>query len=94
MNTKIDDLPLIMDIGMNNGRDSLFYLRKGFRVVAVEANPILVKNAQQQLADYIASGQLIIEPLGLGLEGQCTFYVTTQPPPTSKGGLENTKSKR
>lgn len=75
MNTKIDDLPLIMDIGMNNGRDSLFYLRKGFRVVAVEANPILVKNAQQQLADYIASGQLIIEPLGLGLEGQCTFYM-------------------
>jgi FkbM family methyltransferase len=76
LNTHIDDISLIMDIGMNNGRDSLFYLRKGFRVVAIEANPLLVEKAQQELASYIASGQLIIEPVGLGQkEGQFTFYV-------------------
>jgi len=72
-------MPLIMDIGMNNGRDSLFYLRKGFRVVAVEANPLLVENARQELGDYIVSGQLIIEPVGLGeKEGQFTFYVNLE----------------
>jgi len=74
--TSVAEMPLIMDIGMNNGRDSLFYLRKGFRVVAVEANPLLVDKARKQLADYIATGQLVIEPVGLGeKEGMVPFYV-------------------
>ncbi len=73
---KVDNMPLIMDIGMNNGRDSLFYLKKGFRVVAVEANPLLVNKASEDLADYIVSGQLIINCVGLGKKaGQFNFYV-------------------
>ena len=32
---------LIFDIGCHLGEDSEFYLRKGFKVVAVEANPEL-----------------------------------------------------
>lgn len=72
----VDAMPLIMDIGMNNGRDSLFYLQKGFRVVAVEANPLLVEKNRLELAAYIASGQLTIEHVGLGpKEGQFTFYI-------------------
>ncbi len=72
----VESMPLIMDIGMNNGRDSLFYLRKGFRVVAVEANPLLVDKVRNELHDYIASGQLIIEPIGLGRNnGQFSFYM-------------------
>ena len=73
---RIEALPLIMDIGMNNGRDSLFYLQKGFRVVAIEANPLLVDAASSKLAGYLESGQLIIESSGLGLtEGEFAFYV-------------------
>jgi len=65
-----------MDIGMHVGKDSLFYLQKGFRVVAVEANPFLVEKARQALESYIASGQLIIEPVALAKkEGKSTFYV-------------------
>ena len=68
--------PLIMDIGMNDGLDSSFYLSKGFRVVAVEANPILIEKVGKELADYVASGQLIIEPVGLGTQdGEFTFYL-------------------
>lgn len=75
MTSEIANLPLIMDIGMNNGRDSLFYLRKGFRVLAVEASPPLVENARESLASYMESGQLIIEPVGLGPEeGEFIFY--------------------
>jgi FkbM family methyltransferase len=75
----VAEMPLIMDIGMNNGLDSLFYLRKGFRVVAIEANPLLVKKAQFDLASYIASGQLIIEHVGLGeQEGQFNFYINLE----------------
>lgn len=72
----VKNLPLIMDIGMNNGRDTLFYLRKGFRVVAIEANPLLAQKVQKELKGFIASGQLVIEPIGLAQkEGQFTFYV-------------------
>ena len=36
---------LIMDVGMHRGEDAEFYLKKGFRVVGVEANPELVADA-------------------------------------------------
>jgi hypothetical protein len=32
---------LIFDFGANDGRDTEFYLLKGYRVVGVEANPQL-----------------------------------------------------
>lgn len=71
----VHDMPLIMDVGMNNARDSEFYLRKGFRVVAIEANPRLAEAGRQKLAPYIQTGQLIIEQVGLGeAEGSFTFY--------------------
>jgi FkbM family methyltransferase len=76
MATCVEDLPLIMDIGMYNGRDSLFYLQKGFRVVAVEANPGLVQEVSNELTEYLASGQLMIEQVGLGeKEGEFPFYL-------------------
>ena len=33
---------LIYDVGMSNGDDTAYYLHRGFRVVAIEANPLLV----------------------------------------------------
>ncbi len=30
---------LIIDVGMHTGRDTEFYLKKGFEVIAIEANP-------------------------------------------------------
>jgi len=51
---------LIFDIGMHIGRDTEFYLRKGFKVVAVEANPVLAKQSNERFSSEIASGQLTI----------------------------------
>jgi hypothetical protein len=34
---------LIYDFGMHDGADTDYYLRKGFRVVAVEADPLLAR---------------------------------------------------
>jgi hypothetical protein len=34
---------LIYDVGMNDGNDTAYYLSRGFRVVAIEANPVLVE---------------------------------------------------
>jgi hypothetical protein len=40
---------LIYDVGMNNGDDTAYYLRRGFRVLAIEANLDLVANAASDL---------------------------------------------
>lgn len=55
---KRDDL--IIDVGMHRGEDSEFYLAKGFAVVAVEANPILVAEVRERLGEAITQGRLRI----------------------------------
>lgn len=51
---------LIFDIGFHEGHDAAFYLAKGFRVVGVEANPVLCRQAEQKFADEITEGRLTI----------------------------------
>ena len=51
---------LIIDVGMHVGHDTSFYLAKGFDVVAVEANPELVRKAETRFASEIATGPLRI----------------------------------
>jgi len=50
----------IFDIGLHEGCDAEFYLEKGFRVIAVEANPELASTVRMRLAAQIASGQLVV----------------------------------
>jgi FkbM family methyltransferase len=70
----IDDL--IFDIGMHRGLDTEWYLAKGFRVVAVDANPLLAKEAAARFADEVSTGRLIIENVGVGPgSGTMPFYV-------------------
>ena len=71
----ISDAPLVMDLGMHDGRDTRAYLDLGYRVVAVEANPLRVAEARQAFAREIAIGALIIESVGLSRdEGEQPFY--------------------
>jgi FkbM family methyltransferase len=57
--------PMAFDVGMNNGDDTAYYLHRGFKVVAVEANPSLCVMAQQRFADAIDEHRLIIENVGI-----------------------------
>ena len=67
---------VIYDVGMNNGDDSAYYLRKGHRVVAIEANPALCQAAAQRFATEIEAGLLTILNLGIAdAPGEATFYV-------------------
>ena len=67
---------LIYDVGMNNGNDTAYYLHRGFRVVAVEANPVLAEQCQERFRDAIAEGRLTILNVGIGpREGEATFWV-------------------
>ena len=72
---------LIYDIGANRGEDAEFYLRKGFRVVAIEADPDLALACRRRLRHFLEAGRLtiiegaIVEPHALAA-GQRTvrFY--------------------
>lgn len=68
---------LIYDIGMHRGEDTEYYLAKGYRVVAIEANPELVTECRERFAASVASGQLtIVEGAIADTAGQTvTFYV-------------------
>jgi FkbM family methyltransferase len=68
---------LIYDVGLHRGEDTEFYLKKGFNVVAFEANPELVAQCKIHFQDAITSGRLrIIEgaiaPQSVG--ERVTFY--------------------
>jgi FkbM family methyltransferase len=67
---------LIIDVGMHIGKDTEFYLKKGFNVVAIEANPTLVDLAQTRLAHFISEGRLIIHNVAIApYEGEIDFYI-------------------
>lgn len=67
----------IFDIGMHEGWDSEFYLRKGFRVVAVEANPQFLPAVRQRLELFLTSGQFAIVNKVIARAPGCAvpFYV-------------------
>lgn len=61
---------------MHTGVDTEFYLRKGFRVVAVEANEDLAAQAQQKFHQHIASGRLVIIPKAIASKpGLVNFWL-------------------
>lgn len=67
---------LIFDIGMNVGEDTDFYLKKGFRVVAVEANPATCRDAAAKFHEPIEAGRLIILNRAIAPHrGRVTFYL-------------------
>lgn len=67
---------LIIDVGMHIGKDTEFYLKKGFNVVAIEANSTLVDLAQAKLASFINEGRLLIHNVAIAsYEGDINFYI-------------------
>ncbi|PYP37892.1 MAG: hypothetical protein DMD48_10700 [Gemmatimonadetes bacterium] len=68
---------LVFDIGVNNGEDTAHYLRRGFRVVGVDANPEMVAFCEGRFEDEIRAGRLILLNVGLAPEeGVASFFVS------------------
>jgi len=70
---------LVFDIGMHKGEDTAFYLKKGYRVVAIEADPDLAAMCRKRFQSHIESGSLhIIEGAIVGKDeirkGTIKFY--------------------
>lgn len=51
---------LIFDVGLHKGEDTDFYLKKGFRVVAFEADPGLAAHCRDRFWSAIEEGRLVI----------------------------------
>lgn len=67
---------LIFDVGMHKGEDTNFYLKKGFMVVGIEANPVLCEFCLQRFADEVQNGQLVIVNKAIAkTEGEIDFYI-------------------
>lgn len=67
---------LIYDVGMNNGDDTAYYLRRGFRVVAIEPNPALMATAYERFRREIEAGELTILNVGVAAaDGELPFWV-------------------
>ena len=67
---------LIYDVGLHNGTDTAYYLHKGFRVVAIDANPVLVAAAQDRFRAEIANGRLMVLNIGIAeKQGVLSFWV-------------------
>jgi FkbM family methyltransferase len=51
---------LIFDVGLHRGEDSAYYLSKGYRVVAFEANPGLIAHCRKRFEPELAEGRMTI----------------------------------
>src|SRR5882757_8344209 len=67
---------LIFDLGMNNGDDTDFYLKKGYKVVAVEPNGQLCALAEQRFAAHIAQDRLtVVHKAVAASPGEISFFL-------------------
>ena len=53
-------MDLIYDVGLHKGEDTAYYLKNGFRVIAFEADPDLVRLNEERFSQSIKQGNLII----------------------------------
>jgi FkbM family methyltransferase len=71
------DPSLIYDVGLYDGGDTAYYLFRGYRVVAVDANPLMIERARSRFAKEIASGRLTLLNVGISdAPGTATFWVS------------------
>jgi len=56
---------LIYDVGAHKGEDTEFYLKKGFSVVAIEANPALYLALAKKFEEFINNGRLVLLNLAI-----------------------------
>ncbi len=68
-------MQIIYDVGMHNGDDSEYYLKKGYNVVAIDADPELCVSARDRFAGEL-SKKLTILNIGIATEaGELDFFV-------------------
>jgi FkbM family methyltransferase len=66
---------LIFDIGLHTGDDAAYYLHSRYRVVGVEANPVLAEQCARRFEREVQEGRMRVVNAGvLAQAGEFTFY--------------------
>ena len=72
---RVQERPLVYDVGMNNGDDAAYYLKKGYDVVGIDAHAGLCQQCTMRFAAEIAQGRMRVINVGVGAEeGTLEFY--------------------
>jgi len=74
LGTQFPDDYYIVDVGMNDGKDSDYYAKRGFKVIAFEANPTLTREADQKFQTSRAPVEVRNRAIS-DEDGTLTFYV-------------------
>jgi len=71
---------LIFDVGMHEGEDTAYYLTSGFRVIAIDADPNMIRLARENFSSYLDDGRLTILNSALSDKEneEATFYISEQ----------------
>lgn len=74
------DSDLVYDLGFHDGGDTAFYLGRGYRVVAVDANPEAIREGGLRFAPQLRDGRLTLVNVAIVESGQteATLYVSDQ----------------
>lgn len=68
---------LIYDVGLHNGDDTAYYLGRGFRVVAIDANRVMIERARERFSEAIDAGRLtLVNAAIFPVAGEVEFYVS------------------
>jgi len=71
----VDDL--VYDVGSHAGHDVAYYLHRGFRVVAIDANPKLIKRLGERFPGEIEAGRVELVNAAIGIEpGECELWLS------------------
>lgn len=75
--TRSGSVGVIYDFGMHDGSDLEYYLKKGLKVVSIEANPDLCAQVIEAYRAEIEQGQLTIVNVALSSQdsGEIDFYI-------------------
>jgi FkbM family methyltransferase len=72
---------LVYDVGFNIGQDTAFYLSRGYRVIAIEADPTLAELGRQRFYRDVQEGNLEIVNVGIAeQEGTADFWICESKP--------------
>jgi FkbM family methyltransferase len=67
---------LIYDLGAHLGEDTDFYLKKGFKTVAIEADPVLAERLRERFRSNLSDGSLVVIEAAIAENaGEVGFYV-------------------
>jgi FkbM family methyltransferase len=69
---------LVIDVGLYTGEDTAYYLHRGYRVVAIDANPLMIERAKERFAADILTKRLVLLNVGIFTSsGQFDFWISS-----------------